>query len=198
MYAALLGHACLQPFVYRSTEHSISHPPVEKAPDVPVLDGVEVALDVHFDHHATAHVHQPPPQRFERLVGRPIRSKAVRAVQEILLVDCLQHHGDHPLQDFVLKGGYADGPERLAIRLGDVHPSYWRRPIRSRFEPVQQRLQVFLQIRRILGRRLAVNSGRAILPGPPVGLLQQLDVDVMGQRRERQLRCLSRQFCYPL
>ncbi len=50
-------------------------PLVEKASDVPVFNGVEVALDVHFDHHAPTHLHQPPPQRFQRLMGRPFGRK---------------------------------------------------------------------------------------------------------------------------
>src|SRR2546427_7967968 len=45
------------------------------------------APDVHFEHPAPSHRHHPFAEHLQRLVGRPTRSKPVRAVEKILLVD---------------------------------------------------------------------------------------------------------------
>jgi len=45
---------------------------------------------------------------------------------------------------------------------------------------------------------LAINAGRAIFARPTIGFEQEVDVDVVGERREHHLRCFPRQFRYPL
>ncbi len=77
----------------------------------------------------------------------------------------------------------------LPVAFRDVHPSHRRRLVRARLEAIEQRPEVLLQIRRVLRRRLAVDAERSVLARASVGLVQQLQVDVMGQRREHHLRC---------
>ena len=47
---------------------------------------------------------------------------------------------------------------------------------------VEQRLEVLLQLLRILFRRLAIYTWRAAFADTPVSLVHPLDVDVMRQR----------------
>ena len=58
--------------------------------------------------------------------------------------------------------------------------------------PAEQRLEVGLQILRILLRRLTIHSRRPALADSPVCLVHPLDVDVMRQRAEWHARHLLR------
>jgi hypothetical protein len=153
--------------------------------------------DVDLDHPATAHVHRRVPQRLQRLVRGPTGPKAVRAVQEVLLVDGVQHHRDRPLKHFVFKGR---DPERTRcpVSLRDFDAPDRRGVVRAGLEAVQQRPEVALQVRRIVRRRLLVYADRAILARLLVGDAEKLHVDVMGQRTNGHLWGLPRQLCYPL
>ena len=131
-----------------------------KLPQLAMVQGVEEALDVHLQDPAPSHLHQASPQRLQRLMRRATRPKAVRAVQKVLLVDRLQHHRHRPLKHLVLEGRDADGPRRLAVALRDVHPPHRGRPVRPGLDPVEQRLEVLLQV----APRTPPPSGR---PPPP-------------------------------
>ena len=92
----------------------------------------------------------------------------------------------------------ADGPGLRSGPLRDVHPSHGRRLVAAGLGPVQQRPEVALQVRRVVRRRLSVHPHGPVLARAPVRLEQPVDVDVVGERRERRLRRLPRQFRYPL
>jgi len=131
-------------------------------------------------------------------MGRPARSKAVRAVQKVLLVDRLQDHRHRPLEDFVLERRDPNGPGFFAGPLGDIHPTHRRRPIRAGLGPVQQRLKVGLQVYRVLRGRLSVHADCTVLAGALVGFTQPFQVDQVGQGSETHCGALLRQLCYPL
>ena len=84
-----------------------------------------------------------PPTPGGRRSSRP---EAVRAVQEVLLVDRFQHHDDRPLKDLVLEGRDPEGPGLRPEPFGDVHPPHRRCPVRAGLGPVQQRLEVAPQV----------------------------------------------------
>ena len=109
-----------------------------KAPELAVVQHVKVLTDVSFQHVTASRSHQPAPYRLQSLVGRPFGTESIGAVQEILFVDCFQHHGHRFLQDLILQGGYADGPGPFAITLGNVHPLYRRSLIGTGLEAVDQ------------------------------------------------------------
>jgi site-specific DNA recombinase len=185
----------VQPLSNRASDHSVTHPLVQKAPQVVPIHVVEKALDVQVDDPATAHRHQPPPERIQRLMGAAPRPKAVRAVQKVLLEDRLQHHQHRPLQHFVFQRRNADGTRLFRFaRLGDVHPTHWRRTIPTGFEPLEQARQVRFQVSFVLRRRHAVDTRRTVLAGAPVRLAQPLLIDVVRQRAQRQLRFDPSQF----
>jgi hypothetical protein len=165
---------------------------------VPVIEGVEALSDVDLQDPAASDRHRGIPNRFERLVRRAPRAKAVRAVKEVLLVDGLQRHGDRALQYFVLKRRDADGSHLLAVRLGDVDAPHGWRPVRAGLEALEERLEVVFQSPRVRLTILPVDPGRPVLACPPVCFAQPVDVDAMGERRERPRRMLSRHRRYPL
>jgi site-specific DNA recombinase len=92
----------IQPLPNRASDHTVAHPLVQKAPKMTPINVVEKALDVEVDDPATAHLHQSPPQRIQRLVGTPPRPETIRAVQKVLFEHRLQHHQHRTLEHFVL------------------------------------------------------------------------------------------------
>ena len=79
-----------------------------------------------------------------------------------------------------------------------MNPTYRRGLVRAALGTVQQRLEVALQVRRILRGRLPVNADRPVLAGQPEGFLEPVKVDVMRQRGEGHRGSLPRQCRYPL
>src|SRR5262245_42914418 len=75
---------------------------------MPMVERIEETLDVRFDHPAATHLHRRVTKRFQRGVRTAPAPEAERAVEEVLLVDGLQHHQHCPLQDLVLEGRDAD------------------------------------------------------------------------------------------
>jgi len=72
--------------------------------------------------HNVVRVSSPdhPVEPADRVVRAASRPKAVRAVQEVLLVDCLQNVAQRTLHDLVLDRRYPDRSSR-SILLRDVH-----------------------------------------------------------------------------
>jgi hypothetical protein len=70
--------------------------------------------------------------------------------------------------------------------------------IAARLDAFQQVQQVGLEVRFVVCRRDAVDAGRAILAGEPVGLQHPVHVDDVVERVERRAPFRSRQFGYPL
>jgi site-specific DNA recombinase len=116
---AALQHPGLQPLVDHAPDDTVRDPSVEEAPQMAVRYGVEAPLDVDVQHPPQALRHERCTEIVQRIVRRPAWSEAVRARQEILLVDGLQQHDDRPLRHLVLEGHDAKRPLR-PIRLRDV------------------------------------------------------------------------------
>ncbi len=143
-----LQHACVEPLTDRTAEHAVSHPLVEETPQMPMVDAVEVVLDVDFEHPASLRVHHRLPQRLECVVGRPARPEAIRAVQEVLLVNSSQHHRHCPLEDLVLEGRDPDRSGLAPAPLRDVHAPDRRRPVGASLQAIEQRPEILIQVRR--------------------------------------------------
>ena len=130
---------------------------------------------------------------------RAPRPKAVRAVEKVLLVDRLEHHGDRALQHLVLEGRDADWPRLRAIALRDVDASHGRRLVACRTSRGRAATEVVLQVRCVLRRRSAgprPSRRPCACAGTP--RCSQSKVDVMRQRRERRLSAhLCASSCYP-
>ncbi len=106
-----------------------------------------------------------------------------RAVQEVLLVDRLQDHGDRPLKHFVFAGRNPEGTG-LGDRagLGDVDPTHGRGDVRAGLGSVQERWEVALPVRLIVLAGLSVHADGPSFAGAVVGLVEPEDVDECGAR----------------
>ena len=164
-----------------------------------MIQRVEKLPDVHFQNPAASAVHRPLPQVFQGFVCRSSRPEAIRAGIEVLLVDRLQQHDDRPLEDLVLQRGNSDRASLGSrARLGNMHPPHRRCPVRPGLRPVQERLEVGLQVFRVLGPGLSVHARCPVLAGPVEGRFEPVDVHQIGQRSESHLRRSFRQLGYPL
>ena len=124
-----------------------------------MVDRVKELSNVHIQYPATSHSHRLVPQSIQSLVCRASGAEAVRAVPEVLFVERLQHHDHRPLKNFVLKSGNSQR-SGLGGRagLGNVSSSHWGRKVRAGLGSVQQRLEVVLQIHRVVLGRLSVHA----------------------------------------
>ena len=119
--ASLLHYARVQPLSDNAQQDAITYPAADDLEQVSVIEAVEKLPDIDFQDPTSAHRHRRVSDRFERLVRRATRPEAVRAVQEVLLVDGLQQHRDRALQHLILEGRNANGSRLLPISLRDVH-----------------------------------------------------------------------------
>jgi hypothetical protein len=96
-------HPRPQPFVDHPPDDAVRDALVKEVPQVRMVDGVEVLRDVDVHHPAQPlpDVHEAVAEVPQRVVGRAPRPKAVRARQEIRLVDRLQQEQDRPLRHLV-------------------------------------------------------------------------------------------------
>src|SRR5262245_5706130 len=134
-----------------------------------MVDGVEELPDIDLDDPATFHSHRRVPERLQRLMGRATGTKAIRAVVELLRVALADHHGHRTLQDLVLEGRNTDRTSFRPIALRDVHTTHRRRPVTPRFRAIEERLEVRLQLLRVLLRGLSIDPGSTVLPRASIG-----------------------------
>jgi len=135
--ASFLQDAGFQPFVDHPSNDAVRDSLVEEAPQMAMVDRVEVTLDVDIDAPPHAAAHAGAAQSVERLVGGAAGPEAIRAGEEVLLVNRLQHHRDGPLCHLVFEGRDAERPLR-AVRLRDVGPAHRRRMIAARPNAAQE------------------------------------------------------------
>jgi site-specific DNA recombinase len=194
---SVLQHARVQPLPDQSKQDSIAYPAAKNLPQMSVVQSVEKLPNVDLQDPPAVHFHRLLPEVPKRSVSTATGPKAVRAVQEVLFVDGLQHHGNRPLKHLILEGWNPNGP-CLPIALRDMHTPHGRCSVRARLRAFQQRAEVVLQVRCVVFRALSVHACRAVLTRAPVRFLEPVDVDVVGERRKRHLRRFLRQFRYLL
>ena len=124
-------------------------------------------------------------------------SVTVGKIMKHLFVDRLKKHHHRPLDNFILKGGFAYGPF-LSIVFFQPCTHYRRGLIPPIFQAVIQILQTLLQVFPILLSSYPINAWGAILACMPVGLSKKINIDVMRQRREYHLRIVLCLFRNPL
>src|SRR5437016_3652567 len=103
-----LHHARVQPLAYEAQNHSITYPLTKDLPELLAVEGVEKFLDIDIHDPSAGHLHGRVLKRVACVVRGATRSKAVREVVKLLLVDSLQQHRYRALQDLVLEGRNAD------------------------------------------------------------------------------------------
>ena len=124
-----------------------------------------------------------PVQGADRVVGARAGPKAVRTVQEVLLVDGLQHLAQSILDHLVLECRYAQRP-RLAIVLRDVDTSDRLVTIALRPQPLVQALEVVPQVLSVVFLRDPIHADRRVLTLAVERPVQGQLIEQMGQRVE--------------
>src|SRR5271166_4058776 len=197
--ASVFEDTRIEPFADQSQQHPIPHPTLEKVAEVAVVDRIKEFSNIDIHDPAAPHRQRLLPEAVERLMRRPSRAEAIRAVLEVLFVDCFQHHDDRPLEYLIREGRNPQRPSfGRGARLGDMDPPHRRRVIRPGLGSVQQRLKVAQQVGRIRFAILSVHAHRAVFAGAVERFQHPSQVDEVGQRRESHLRALSSEFCDPL
>ena len=117
------------------------------------------------------------------------RPAPIRAPAEIFQVDRAQHLDHRALDDLVLQRGNAERP-LPSVRLGDIHPPRRQRPIGAAVNAVLEILEPRLEICAVFPSPHPVHSRRRLPLQRLVGIPQQVDIDVMEERRELLLLSL--------
>ena len=105
----------------------------------------------------------PDRDRIERVVRPTPGPEPVAEPQELRLVDRRQDYLRHDLLDDLVLDGRDAERSCTAIRLRDVHPSRWRRPVRSRMHAVVQVGQAAFQFLPVHPPRHAIRARRRVL-----------------------------------
>src|ERR1700682_1372586 len=123
--------------------------------------GIEKAPDIRIQHPVHLLPVNPGVEGVQRIMLAASRSESIREAEEILLVDGLQNVHDGLLDDLVLQAQNAEWPLGT-VRLRDVCPSGWARPIAAPMHSIVQVFQ-FLFERFSIGLPChAIDSGRSI------------------------------------
>src|SRR6266853_1095816 len=157
--------------------------------------GIEKALDIRISHPVHLLPVNPGVESVQRIVLTAPRSESIRKAEEILLVDGLQNVHDGLLNDLVLQTQNAEW-SLGAVRLRDVCPSGWARPIAA---PMHSIVQVFQFLFEGLSIGLpchAIGSGRSVTREREIAPLQEIGGDVMQQCREPYSLALSRRLAH--
>ena len=79
-----------------------------------------------------------------------------------------------------------------------MHPSYGWSLVCPSLQAFVQRHEILLEVRRVLLRRLAVDSDSSILARASMSLVQEPEVNVIGQGGEHHPRCFLCQLRYSM
>jgi site-specific DNA recombinase len=124
-----LDDSGVQPLSDQTQQHSVPYPSTKDLSEVDMGDAVEKLPDIDLDDPSPSHPPCRVLNRAQRLVWRATRSKAVREIVKLLLVDLADHHRHRALQDLVLEGrdGHLTRPHRRSLHRRNQSSS----PIRS-------------------------------------------------------------------
>src|SRR5437867_7137220 len=136
-----------------------------------------------------------PVQGSHGVMGTASGPEAMRAVQEVLLIDRLQHLTQGLLHELVLERRNPNRP-RLALALRNVDATDRLMPITLRLQPLVQVLKPHLQILSVLLLRRPIHAHRRTFALAVVGASQGRHIDQMRQRVEPPLGLALRSFHY--
>ena len=125
-------------------------------------------------------------ERIQCLMWTVSPAESLREIQEVALVDPVEHLDRGPLDDLVLQGHDPKGPLPY-IRFGDVSFTNGLGPVGAALEPLGKLLEVSLHVLSVLVPGLYVHAGGGIPLQAEVGLPQRVRiVDAVRQRREQR------------
>jgi site-specific DNA recombinase len=180
---AVLDHSRAQPFPDEPQDPLIRDAMLDELMHPPVVDGVVEATDVRVEYPVHLPLLDPDRQRIQRVMRAAPGPEPVRETEEVHLVDGVQHRDDGPLEDLVLQAGDAERPQP-PVRLRDVHPARWLRPVGAAVDPIVQVPEVSLQVLPVGTPRHAVRARGSPRAQRPVGSPQAIQRDMVQQRRE--------------
>src|SRR4029077_927682 len=161
---------------------SIANPMFDEAHQPRLADLVEKGLDVAIEHPVDAPPADPERERIQRLVLIALRSEPVAEPQELRLIDRRQDCHHRRLDDLVLQGSDAER-SLSSIRLRNISPTRWQRSIRSCLDARTEIREVLLEAFRVLGPCHLVDAGRGELLQPEEARPQNIDGEMMQERR---------------
>jgi len=178
--SALFHHAGTQPLPKETQHAAIIDPLAPHLAQACAVDAVEVSTDLCS--HDPAHTlrHAPLAELGQCLVRAATRSKALRAVVAVLLVDRFSQHRSRSRDHLVLERGLADRALAPVVLL-DPDTLHGRCLRASTAETLMQVAQVLVEVCGIGLRRDPVNPGGAGLTRAALGLAQEVLVDQGGQ-----------------
>src|SRR6516162_1627111 len=194
----ILQHAGVQPFLDEPHDAPICHPMLDELDQPFVGEPIEKAFNVKVEHPVHLLRQQSRVQRIQRLMLATPWSEPVRKAEEVRFVYSVQHLDRGTLDNLVFQRCHSER-SLPPVGLGDVHPSYRLRSIRSSLQPFGEVLEIPLQIFSVVPPRLPVHARRCFLLQREVGHAQRFQViDVVQERREPQLLILLCCLTYPL
>src|SRR6266851_9475019 len=184
--SAALEDTGLEPPLNQAEDPRVSDPVPQHPYQPSVVDGVEEGSDVEIEHPVHALRHHRLFQGGQGGVRAAPRPEAVAEPQEVRLLDLIQHLGYRALDNLVLEGGNAEGPE-ATVAFRDIRAAYRLGPVLAAVDPRVQVLKVALQRLLVLGHRHPVDPGARGPSLSPERPFERCDVDVMQQCCEPRL-----------
>ena len=186
---SVFHHPGPQPFADQAEDPPVSDPVFDEFDQPVVVHRVEEPRDVGVEDEVDASLGDPHRQRVQRVVLAASRPEAVAEPQKVCFPDRVQHLDHRALDDLVLQRGNAERP-LPSVRLGDIHPPRRQRPIGAAVNAVLEILEPRLEICAVFPSPHPVHSSRRLPLQRLVGIPQQVDIDVMEERRELLLLSL--------
>jgi hypothetical protein len=194
LWRPLLGHdqptmfeyTCLKPLGDQPDDPSIADPMFDE-PDQPILANlVEKGLNVAIKHPVDLPLPNSERERVQRLMLVTPEPEPVTEAEKLRFIDRCQDCKHCRLDDLVLQSGDAERP-LSAIRLRYVRPARWQRSIRSCVHTSVKICEVGLDVLHVVGPRHLVDTRRSGPLQVEEARPQNIDADVMQERRQLAL-----------
>ena len=194
-HASIFEHACRQPFGNQPDDSPVANPMLDEADQPIPADLVEKGLNVAIEHPIDPPLPDPERERIQRLMLVALRSETVAEAQERRLIDRRQDCHHRSLDDLVLYGRDAERP-LSAIRLRYILPARRQRSIRSCVDASMQVQEVCLKVLCVFAPRHLIDTWRCGLLQSEEACPQDINVDVMQERRQLVLSIPDDGFSY--
>src|SRR5882672_6962841 len=194
----ILQHAGVEPFLDQSHDAPIGYPVLDEFHQPFVGKPIEKVANIQIEHPVHLSRQQSRIERVQRLMLASPGPEPIRESEKIRFIDSVQHFDRRALDDFVFQRRNSERP-LPPVGLGDVHPTYWLRSVRSSLQPMGEVLEIVLEGLAVVPPRLSIDTGRGFLLQTEVGHAQRFQVvDVVQEGREPHLLILTCCLTYPL
>ena len=174
---------------------AVANPTLDET-DQPILaDLVEKGLNVTIEHPVDPPPPDPERERIQRLMLAALRSETVAEFQELRFIDRRQDCHHRGLDDLVLYGRNAER-SLSTIRFRYVLPARRQRSVRSCMDACMQAHEACLKVLCVFGPRHLVDTWRCSLLQSEEACAQDVNVDVMQERRQLVLFVPDNGFSY--